>query len=1362
MALEQTGVQLEAKGLDAFVASMSKAENKARDFATQLLGAARAENTFDVAMQKVVNSALAAQDRLAAQARTAGILQSEITALSAKYGEASTQVERKKAALERLNSQMASTERQIGTYTAQIIEMAAKTEQATKDQAAQAAALDEQRRAYAAMAQSVDQLSQEYGDNSAQVKAQRASLEAMASSLDQAEKAARRTADGVDQFGRAIADNNSKVNKFHEITVGAFREIGAIGLDKAQEALSGIGRFFQDSIKLAGDFEGSMMRFASVTGSAMQQSGLDTDDFRKLFLKMGADTQYSALQASDAAVELAKGGIAPATIAAGALKDALALASAGELSLASAANITAKQLGVWADQGVTSADVANLMAQAANASTVGVEELALGLANVGGVAKVSGLSFRETLVAMAELAPGFSSAADAGTSFKAFLAGLTNTSKPAIEAMEMLGLRTEDGKNKFFDATGSFIGMKEATELLSQATADLSEEQKQMALKAIFGSDAIRAAAIFAEGGAKGFEDMARAMGTAGLASDQAAAKQQGYNANMEQFQGSMETLQIVIGTKLLPTITELVGVLTSAANALGDFLQAGDRLDGLHQKVLTGAASFAEYARKIDYINEQTPFWIGDTEKLTQAQFELAQALMKSGADAETAMQRATTSTSEYAFVLDQMISRTNDPAIASGLQEIDQKMLALIEHGGGWAKSLDEAFARFQDTGDIEALKTEVNALTESYTASQEALKVMADEAPANFAALGISADTSTVAMAGLTDAAQRYANMTPAVTAGTDEANASMAVAADTAEQMAAAMEKAASQGIAALASLSGGYSKFYHSTAQAQIQHERRIADIMKGGGGGGGGRAKAADDVNKQIEKADAEHKKKLEDLEERTQDRIVAINQQTDEKLAEFDQRAVERRQDAYQKLVDTVAESYADLLAQQEANDLELIGADEKNLARLQAREEAELAARQRTLAAQEEARQIAETSDAEHAQRVYDIREEYNAKQQKLDEEYAKKKIELADNPEALAALEQQYNEATAALKSAEDTQLGIAQAGADERKAKAEDARQKIVDEAAKQRDELMVKAEEERTKLLEQAEIKKNEIIAKAQEQATGTTGAAGKGNADQLAAAEQAYRDQLAAQGLAYAEQQLAQRAHLGQMLIDYLNAKAVSDPKIKANLAELTDAVAKEYGVRQSTSAATWATMTSDIDAWAASGEEDVGTLITKLSDAGNAEAEFQRKSDELAQKMTDEVVKSFQEGNMTIDAYIKKLLEVPGQVNTSLNITETRTVKVYHEEQTGGVPTTPVDGERALGGPVSANSTYLVGEQGPELFVPQSAGTIIPAAQPQMMSYVNNTTQSTANSYTYAPTYAAAPPPAEHDFALLMARAAI
>ena len=44
-----------------------------------------------------------------------------------------------------------------------------------------------------------------------------------------------------------------------------------------------------------------------------------------------------------------------------------------------------------------------------------------------------------------------------------------------------------------------------------------------------------------------------------------------------------------------------------------------------------------------------------------------------------------------------------------------------------------------------------------------------------------------------------------------------------------------------------------------------------------------------------------------------------------------------------------------------------------------------------------------------------------------------------------------------------------------------------------------------------------------------------------------------------------------------------------------------------------------------------------------------------------------------------------------------------------------------PISGARASGGPVDAGGAYLVGEQGPELFVPSTSGAIAPNARPSI-----------------------------------------
>lgn len=57
-----------------------------------------------------------------------------------------------------------------------------------------------------------------------------------------------------------------------------------------------------------------------------------------------------------------------------------------------------------------------------------------------------------------------------------------------------------------------------------------------------------------------------------------------------------------------------------------------------------------------------------------------------------------------------------------------------------------------------------------------------------------------------------------------------------------------------------------------------------------------------------------------------------------------------------------------------------------------------------------------------------------------------------------------------------------------------------------------------------------------------------------------------------------------------------------------------------------------------------------------------------------------------------------------------------------------------PLPGFRAEGGPVTKNSPYIVGEKGPELFVPNQSGTVVPNDQLPEMSAVPGTGEVTVN----------------------------
>jgi phage-related minor tail protein len=68
-----------------------------------------------------------------------------------------------------------------------------------------------------------------------------------------------------------------------------------------------------------------------------------------------------------------------------------------------------------------------------------------------------------------------------------------------------------------------------------------------------------------------------------------------------------------------------------------------------------------------------------------------------------------------------------------------------------------------------------------------------------------------------------------------------------------------------------------------------------------------------------------------------------------------------------------------------------------------------------------------------------------------------------------------------------------------------------------------------------------------------------------------------------------------------------------------------------------------------------------------------------------------------------------------------------------------------PISGARAGGGPVEAGGAYLVGERGPELFVPSADGAIAPDAAPARPSITLNVQARDAQSFLKSETQIAA-----------------
>lgn len=313
------------------------------------------------------------------------------------------------------------------------------------------------------------------------------------------------------------------------------------------------------------DFEKQISAIGAVSGATEQ----DLELLRKKALQLGADTSFSASQAANAMEELAKAGVSLPDILNGAADAAVALAAAGGVDLPEAAAIASNAMNVFSLKAKDLGEVVNYIAGAANASAIDVHEFGYSLSQAGAVAALQGVNFEDLATAIALMGNAGIKGSDAGTSLKTMLSNLTPVTKKQIELAKELGIITEDGSNKFYDQAGNLKNLADVAEILNVATKGLTAQQKALALETLFGSDAIRAAAILTKAGAKGFNELNAAIN--GVTADEVARKRlDNVAGSLERLKGSVETAAIQLGTALLPIIRKTADFLGELINRFG------------------------------------------------------------------------------------------------------------------------------------------------------------------------------------------------------------------------------------------------------------------------------------------------------------------------------------------------------------------------------------------------------------------------------------------------------------------------------------------------------------------------------------------------------------------------------------------------------------------------------------------------------------------------------------------------------------------------------------------------------------------------------------------------------------------------
>lgn len=343
----------------------------------------------------------------------------------------------------------------------------------------------------------------------------------------------------------------------HKTGRAAMRAGTEISFLSAPLAAIGIG-----AIKTAAEFESGMNLLQATTGSTADQMA----QLSARAIELGGDMTLpstSAVDAGEAMLELSKAGLSVNdTLTAS--RGVLQLAAAANISNADAARIAANALNTFHLSGSAATDVANMLANAANASSADVTDLSQGVQQGGFAFAAAKMPLQDLITSVAALSNVGLTGSDAGTALKNAIMRLMDPTKEATKLMASLGLEV-------FDASGTMLSLPQILTNINAATAGMSDQERNAALATIFLSDGMKAMIPLLDLGTTGFNALKQNIEKEGGAADLANARTKGLEGAIEGLKSTIETMLLTQGTPFLDFFANLIRKVADAVAWFGN-----------------------------------------------------------------------------------------------------------------------------------------------------------------------------------------------------------------------------------------------------------------------------------------------------------------------------------------------------------------------------------------------------------------------------------------------------------------------------------------------------------------------------------------------------------------------------------------------------------------------------------------------------------------------------------------------------------------------------------------------------------------------------------------------------------------------
>ena len=398
--------------------------------------------------------------------------------------------------------------------------------------------------------------------------------------------------DRVQKAERKTKLYNKSLFSMRKGMLNAGKAAGALGVAGGVAAVGLTGAFGKKAFDSFAKFEKSMKGVEAILAPTTKQLRA----LEKEALRLGRTTQFTSTEAAEGIEILAKNGVKTEAILSGVLEASLALAASTGAGLTESADTLTDVLAIFEISAEDASEAVDQINGVTINSKFAFDDYAAAIANGASSAVAAGQSFEDFNAGIAATANFFANGEQSGTSYKAFMKGLTKDNKKAQLAVKKLGLTLKD-------QDGNFTNIADLAGQLSTAFDRLNPAERAKAFQDLFDARGKNFAIALARSGSEGIKT-AEALIKFANAADQAETRIGGSAGSVLKLEAAYENLLITFGKPVAEKVTPIIDALTSKIAIFAEDQERVDELvNSFFETIIVGGANALDVLKGISEI---------------------------------------------------------------------------------------------------------------------------------------------------------------------------------------------------------------------------------------------------------------------------------------------------------------------------------------------------------------------------------------------------------------------------------------------------------------------------------------------------------------------------------------------------------------------------------------------------------------------------------------------------------------------------------------------------------------------------------------------------------------------------------------